>query len=105
MSLHVDTRNEPDTRHHYAARQRFPFGDGHLELWTETSKARDGKSGPVVLKQPQGGHATALTESEMNRLEQLAAWLLDELGGRRDSQHARRSTQPENRTISKRFSA
>jgi len=58
-----------------------------------------------VLKQPQGGHATPLTESEMNRLEQLAAWLLDELDGLRASPDVRRSTQPENRTISKRFSA
>ena len=35
-----------------------------------------------VLEQPQGGHATPLSDAEMNRLKQLAGWLLDNLKGR-----------------------
>jgi pimeloyl-ACP methyl ester carboxylesterase len=35
-----------------------------------------------VLEQPQGGHATPLSESEINQLERLAAWLLGNLDSR-----------------------
>ncbi len=42
-----------------------------------------------VLEQPQGGHATPLSESEMNQLERLTAWLLGNLDNRCDASDTR----------------